>query len=237
MALSNTPSPKKQRRVTFVWPRVIIGCVFAAAFIVLALNVAQGAEWILPFDRSIQAAIFPLRNPDLTPLLEFITNLSGTKASLVVAFIFAVFLFFLRSKKKALVFILTVGVGEAIVLATKYLVDRGRPYGLNLIDFPNDASFPSGHTFAAIAIVAFIIFILLREFRVSMPLVIKALLVVVAVLWPLVIGFSRLYLGVHWPTDVFGSLILGGLVYFPFATLVWDALIPAQRKAGRHARQ
>lgn len=227
---------ESSRRVRFVAVRIIVACLGAAAFGWLAYNVAQGADWLLPFDRSIQAVIFPLRDPSLTPVLEVVTHLSGTKASLAVAFLFAIFLFFMRSKRKGIVFVLTVGVGEGLVLLVKMLVDRGRPYGLNLIDFPNDASFPSGHTFAAIAIVAFIVFVILREFDLTLPVVVKAILVVIAVAWPLLIGFTRLYLGVHWPTDVFGSLVFGALVYFPLATLVWDALASKPRQRGRHAR-
>lgn len=228
--------PKPADRVRFVALRIIVAVIGAAAFGALAVNVAQGAEWLLPFDRSIQAVIFPLRDPSLTRAVELITHLSGTKISAVIALIFAIFLFFFRSKRKGIVFALCVGVGEFIVLGAKFLVARGRPYGLNLIDFPDDPSFPSGHTFAAIAIIAFIIFVLLREFKVKMPMVVKAILVIIAVVWPLVIGFTRLYLGVHWPTDVFGSLIFGALVYFPVATLVWDALIRPEARRGKHAR-
>lgn len=228
--------PDSQDRVRFVALRIIIAVIGATAFGALAVNIAQGAEWLLPFDRSIQAVIFPLRDPSLTRTIELITHLAGTKISAVIAFAFAIFLFFFRSKRKGIVFALCVGVGEAVVLGVKLLVARGRPYGLNLIEFPDDPSFPSGHTFAAIAIIAFIIFVLLREYRLGMPIGVKAILVIVAVAWPLVIAFSRLYLGVHWPTDVFGSLIFGALVYFPVATLVWDALIGPEVRRGKHAR-
>lgn len=85
-------------------------------------------------------------------------------------------------------------------LCLKPLVGRPRPFALRelalLIEAPHDASFPSGHTavsFAAAGVAA------LRKSKLAIPALILAA----------IIAFSRLYLCVHFPTDVLGGIVVG----------------------------
>lgn len=96
----------------------------------------------------------------------------------------------------ALVFMLFVG---NIVL--KPLAGRIRPYDVNtlivlLIEAPTDYSFPSGHTFASFACACTL---LLEDKRLGIPALVLAVL----------IAFSRMYLYVHYPTDVLAGVVLG----------------------------
>ena len=108
----------------------------------------------------------------------------------------------------------------------KPLIGRIRPFAVNglvelLIAAPTDASFPSGHTAASFAAV----FALKTA---GSPLWKPALAVA------LVIAFSRVYLYVHWPSDVLGGALLGAAVGWAGAKLVEKAdNIIAKRKAGR----
>ena len=108
----------------------------------------------------------------------------------------------------------------------KPLIGRIRPFTVNglvelLIAAPTDASFPSGHTAASFAAV----FALKTA---GSPLWKPALAVA------LVIAFSRLYLYVHWPSDVLGGALLGAAVGWAGAKIVEKAdNIIAKRKAGR----
>ncbi len=85
-------------------------------------------------------------------------------------------------------------------LCLKPLIDRPRPFALReialLISAPHDASFPSGHTaasFAAAGVLA------LRRSKLAAPALVLAT----------IIAFSRLYLYVHFPTDVLGGIVVG----------------------------
>ena len=111
-------------------------------------------------------------------------------------------------------------------LLLKPLVGRIRPFAVNaavelLVKAPLDASFPSGHTAASFAAV----FALKAA---GSPLWKPALAVAV------VIAFSRLYLYVHWPSDVLAGALLGAAVGWAGAKLAEKAgKILEKRKAGR----
>jgi undecaprenyl-diphosphatase len=114
-------------------------------------------------------------------------------------------------------------VGELLVfLAVTALVNRPRPDVPHLDAAPPTSSFPSGHTAAAVAFYGCLAVIVLREIRPRWFAV-----VLVAVLWmvPVVVAISRLYRGMHHPTDVmFGAL--GGGVWL---ALVLSTLLPRVR--------
>ena len=106
----------------------------------------------------------------------------------------------------------------------KPLIGRERPFALVpdmelMISPPLDASFPSGHTAASFAVV----FALKAS---GSPLWKPALV------WAILMAFSRLYLYVHWPTDVLGGIALGAVVGWIGAKSV-QKLISKRRKAGQ----
>ena len=95
----------------------------------------------------------------------------------------------------------------------KNIVARPRPFDINteielLINAPTDFSFPSGHTAAAFAVAAALM--LCKNKMLGIPILIIAVL----------IAFSRLYLYVHFPSDVLAGMILGIILAFAAYTLV-----------------
>ena len=94
----------------------------------------------------------------------------------------------------------------AVFLTTAILVDRPRPNVVKLEVAPPTRSFPSGHTGAAI--VLYVSLALLITSRVHSATV-RTLVWVVAIIIPIYVGISRIYRGMHHPTDVMGSVVLG----------------------------
>lgn len=142
-----------------------------------------------------------LRFDWLNPIMKFITSL-GDEGILPIAMII-LFLLFKKTRKVGI----TAGVSlalEAILinLTIKKLVGRTRPYVVNeAIEYitkrPSDNSFPSGHTGCVFAVASVLFFMMPK--KVGIPAMVIASLV----------GISRLYVGVHYPTDIIGGFIIG----------------------------
>ncbi|WP_303007632.1 phosphatase PAP2 family protein [uncultured Dialister sp.] len=144
-----------------------------------------------------------LRSPILTSFLEFMTDL-GNNGYVWIAL--AVLLMTIRKCRKAglttmLALVINVILANGIL---KHLVQRPRPFDTYpdlqpLIHEPTDWSFPSGHSSASFA-AAFVLYHYMPK-KFSIPALILATL----------IAFSRLYLGVHYPSDVIGGAAIGYL--------------------------
>lgn len=163
-----------------------------------------------------------LRFEFLNPIMQFITSL-GDHGIFPIAVII-LFLLFRKTRKVGL----TAGISlalEAILvnLIIKNLVGRTRPYVVNeAIDYittrPSDNSFPSGHTGCFFA-VASVLFYMMPK-KVGIPAMIIASLVAI----------SRLYVGVHYPTDIIGGFIIGMFTGF-IAKLIVEKV--SQKKSAK----
>lgn len=154
-------------------------------------------------DFGILYAINNIHNPVLDKLMVVITYLGDAG---IVWIVLAVILLFMKKTRKCGVLMLIsmiVGliIGNGII---KHLVARERPCWIDqnialLIPNPTDFSFPSGHTLASFES-AVMIFLHNKKWSVF------------AFILAILIAFSRLYLFVHFPTDIIGGAILGTLI-------------------------
>lgn len=145
-----------------------------------------------------------VRNDVLTPIMIFITHLGDRGQIWIAAALIC--LCFSRTRKAGILTGISL-LGSLVVnnMLLKNIVARIRPYevvdGLQrMIEKPGDLSFPSGHTGSSFA--AAVVLLLLCPKKVGIPAMILALLIAV----------SRLYVGVHYPTDVLAGMITGTLV-------------------------
>ncbi len=117
-------------------------------------------------------------------------------------------LFVLARRRTDALITFMVLIVEGLGLAVKVLVGRERPMHSILENTPDNPSFPSGH--ALHAMVFFGLLLVLAPTFIGSP---RKALFIRAVLSLLILacGASRVYLGVHWPADVFGGFVLGGL--------------------------
>jgi undecaprenyl-diphosphatase len=115
-------------------------------------------------------------------------------------------------------------VGELLVfLVVTAVVNRPRPDVPLLDAAPPTSSFPSGHTAAAVAFYGCLAVIVLRQLR---PRWLAVTIATLLCLVPLVVGISRLYRGMHHPTDVVFGALGGGL----WLALVLSTLLPRPGK-------
>ena len=142
-----------------------------------------------------------IRNDFLTPIFKFITHL-GDEGYVWIAI--AVILLFVKKYRKVGLMVGASLLGSLVFnnMLVKNLVARPRPYRMIetlsiLIPEPGEYSFPSGHTSSSFA--AGVVLYLMLPKKYGVPAMILAFL----------IGISRLYVGVHYPTDVLGGMVMG----------------------------
>jgi undecaprenyl-diphosphatase len=155
-----------------------------------------------------------------TPTLEHFSWIGSTLAGglvipCVIAFFLAVFLALHHWRLAAFV-LFAVAIESGGYRATSLIVPRERPTVPRLESLPVDASYPSGHTAASIALYGGLLLVLISRVR-NTALTALAWVFIVAV--PLFVGWARMYRGLHHLTDTVAGVLLGigALVAIVFA--------------------
>ncbi|MBE7056502.1 MAG: phosphatase PAP2 family protein [Ruminococcaceae bacterium] len=145
-------------------------------------------------------AIQTIKNPILDTIMLVITHLGD--AGILWILTGVALLFFKKYRKNGLIVLFSLLAGLLITnIVLKNAVARIRPCDLNatvelLIERPHDWSFPSGHTTSSFAAATALLY---TNKKIGVPALILAIL----------IAFSRMYLYVHFPTDILAGIIIG----------------------------
>ncbi len=151
-----------------------------------------------------------------------ITALGGFTVLTLVVVMSSAILVFHRRRQQAAVLVGAVIAGEVLAQVTKHLVGRARPDLVPHLDAVYSSSFPSGHSaLSPIVYLTLAGIVAAGESNRST----KALLLGAATVLVLCIGVSRVYLGVHWPTDVLAGWAMGAAVAL-LATMALHRLAP-----------
>lgn len=176
-----------------------------AAFITYRVGVVYETR-PLPLDLAVQEAFFSLRCRVLNPIVIAITHLSDTVT--IVAFC-AVLLVLPNRKKYGVPLSLAALGGLAFYKPMKHIFLRARPdAALHLVE-QGGFSFPSGHSVTSIIFYGLSIYLLNKHCKNDK---LRRALTVICGFLALTIGPSRIYVGVHWPTDVLAGWCIGGAV-------------------------
>jgi undecaprenyl-diphosphatase len=198
--------------------------LFVALFVAIALFARGEAT---QFDREILLA---MRNQDgpigpgwLLEAARSVTALGSHTVLTIVVLLVASYLLLLRDTATAYFVVIAAVTGTTINTVMKALFDRARPdYVTHLTDVFT-ASFPSGHA-ALSAVVYLTLGALLAGTHSSR--IFRIYFIGVAILLVLLIGLSRVYLGVHYPTDVLAGWCFG----IVWALICWLILKTLQRR-------
>ena len=171
---------------------------------------------ITPFDNVIYNAIISLKSDSVTKFFKLITKLCNEKFIIIATLLIFIILLF---KKKKIGFILTLNVLLCSGLNTliKHIFLRPRPVGLKLIK-QGGYSFPSGHSMMAVAFFGILIYLVCRsKWKKSIKILLSSLLTVLILL----IGISRIYLGVHFASDVLAGFAIALSYLIIFTSVVF----------------
>lgn len=198
---------------------LLIAAAGLLAFIHIADEVFEGET--AHFDRAVMLA---LRDPTdlsrpigpawLGEVARDVTALGGTTVLTFVTLGLAGFLALSRRRATAVLVLAAVGGGTLLSNALKFLLDRPRPDIVSHAMTVYTQSFPSGHSMLS-AVTWLTLGALLA--RAEPRRRVKTYVLSLAILTTLAVGVSRVYLGVHWPTDVLGGWSLGAA----WALLCW----------------
>ena len=198
-----------------------------AVLAAIVLGLADGASegnGLASIDPPVWQWMIDHRSPALTTVAIFVTNVGSTVAMTIIAGATIVYLLVKRRYgDAALVAVVAAGAG-LLVRFGKATVGRERPPVEYRLVTETNESFPSGHALASAAILGVVLVVLLPSIHSRAT---RIAVLVGVVLFALAIGLSRIYLGVHWATDVIGGWVTG---------LAWLALCLTVRQVWRQTR-
>ena len=199
---------RREHRLLFL---LAVGAGLAFGFIQLASEMQEGDT--AAFDRSILTALrtpgdlaVPIGPHWLLPAMTDITALGGTTVLTLVSFLAIAFLALRGRWRQAAVAAAATGGGALFGVTLKSLFARARPEIVPHLVEVNSLSFPSGHSLNSAIVYLTLAALVARSFT---ELRLRAFVIGVAAMLVLLIGTSRLYLGVHYPTDVLGGWSVG----------------------------
>jgi membrane-associated phospholipid phosphatase len=200
------------------------GAVGLVGFVVLALLLVFGTA-ISQLDHQLLLAVISVRTPGLTVFASGVTRLGSTSVVGCLGVVAAIVVG-LRSRSILLPIGLLSGLAATSSLVTilKIALDRPRPPARLMVGVPlSDDAFPSGHTSDGSMLVVLTAAMLALTFG---NLIVRRLLMISGCVLALLIGCSRTYLGVHWPSDVLGGWLLAAAMVSVTMALVNLALVP-----------
>lgn len=173
---------------------------------------------LVTVDQTVSDYIVSYRSEALTAYFTFVTDLGDRWAYVCLTILLAGYFFFKNRSWKFIgqtTIVLLLASLSSVVL--KRVFNRARPALEHLVEV-NTFSYPSGHSMSAMAFYGFLIFLCVR-YRMAGWL--RFVLITILVVLILSIAISRIYLGVHYPTDVAGGLV-GGLIWVAFCAVVFS---------------
>lgn len=198
--------------MTRVGRLVLLGVGLACAFAFASLTWLVSTGILEVLDAQLSVAVRSLRTPALNTLMHAVTFTGGWLFVAAATLGLGAFLLARTRRADATTVVIVVVGGAALSWAAKLLVGRVRPPAESaLAPLPGSEAFPSGHTMAAACLAAALVVALccrnLRWRNLAFALI---------AIYPAAVAFSRVYLGVHWPSDVLAAGALAG---------AWSALV------------
>jgi undecaprenyl-diphosphatase len=169
-----------------------------------------------PIDLDIAHWAYTLRNTGLTDFMINLTNLADVIGVLVILFTSALFFYIKKDNKYTIILAISTLINYGIVYFVKILVHRSRPSSEIALVTETSYSFPSGHSIMAITFFGLLSYFLINYIRNK---TLKFIFIFLATAFILTIGFSRVYLGVHWPSDVLASYSIG-IIYLSIIGMI-----------------
>jgi len=186
---------------------IVVGFVYVLSLFFGIIQDVLTSDVIVAADLRIANLLAYFRSPELTKVFLWITLFGKLQIVIGLAIIVSAILWIWK-KRNYIMYLWLVLVAEGIFsYLGKLLIHRDRPS--NPVYLEHTFSFPSGHAMVAVAFYGFLAYILIRDIK-NWKTKVNIFFITLVII--LAIGFSRLYLGVHYVSDVWGGYLLGFLI-------------------------
>ncbi|WP_419887113.1 phosphatase PAP2 family protein [Neobacillus niacini] len=200
--------------VKFQVTRLFVVSLFSLLFFSLVAAMIR-ADKLLDFDRAVIEAVQSHEAPFITSIMKFFTEIGSTKTVVILCLLIIFFLYKVLHHRMELLLFIGVVIGSPILnKVLKEIFRRARPDLHRLIEI-GGYSFPSGHAMNAFTVYGILTFLLWRHIFIRSG---RTLLLLGSSFFIIMIGVSRIYLGVHYPSDIIGGYFASG---FWLATSIW----------------
>lgn len=195
--------------------------VFICLIIILEMIYSLFAQEVMTRDVVGYNFISKYLISDLTlPIAKFITNFGGVVGLIIIAIIVSSILIIKKHKLMGILVLLNLAISGALNQVLKRIIQRPRPTEYRLIE-ENGYSFPSGHSMVSAAFYGFFIYLIFKNVKNKY---IKWISIVALSVLIILIGISRIFLGVHYTSDVMAGIIISISYLVIFTSIVNDYL-------------
>lgn len=186
-------------------------CICLIGFGVILLNVLNNK--ITSFDTNIYNAISLVKNDNVTHIFKVITQFGSAKVLIIIALASLVVV---KNKKIGITICINLASVGLLNQILKRIIQRPRPEGFRLVE-ESGYSFPSGHSMASMAFYGLIIYFILKTVKnktakISICVALSTLI--------FFIGISRIYLGVHYASDVLAGFLVSIAYLIAYVTYI-----------------
>ncbi len=172
------------------------------------------------FDETIRVLVNSHASPGITTIIQTMTTLGSGSFLLCSGAAIGVLLMLKRSRRSLFVFSTTMLGATILNVLLKITIRRIRPVSFFDTPLPASFSFPSGHALLALCFYGILAYLIALRWN---NLAVRCTAWSAAVLLALLIGLSRIYLGVHYPSDVIASYAAG--IFWILAVIIGDRLL------------
>lgn len=200
----------------FKW---ILVAILTIIFILLWLGTITGVTDEI--DNLIYKSVESIRSDFLTVVLIGITELGGVVGLFFILLITVIVLCKKNRVKEATAITLNLIISTFTYVILKNIFQRERPVTGNILIDEVGFSFPSGHTTNNVAFYFLAIYLVCINVKNKK---VRNISCVILAIIPILIAFSRIYLRVHYPTDVIAGFCLGIVLVVLFTTFIWPRI-------------
>jgi len=206
-AKAETTSPPKREYRTFLFQVALFSAI--GAFVVLMFMVKTIPSF--PIDLEIARALQSINSPIFAALMSLISWPGFSPQSFIISALIVVVIYTFGLRWEAITALVSALLPPLVNVIVKEYIRRPRPTVdlVHVFRILESYSFPSGHVMFYVGFFGFLWFLaytlLKRSWRRTLLLIFLGTLIAL-------VGVSRIYLGQHWPSDVLGAYLLGGLI-------------------------